>query len=356
MARILVVDDTVEYLALVEAYLRGSEFEVTTADGGQAALERCREQAFDLILLEVTMPDLDGYEVCARLKHDPRTAFVPVIFLTARPADEAEKLAAYRLGAIDYIQKPIHRDELLARVRVMLRLEAQRTRLERDNAVLRRERDDARERLAAAAAAVRDLQRLRSEWAIGPDEACVLWAADGRVAHADERAGAWLPGLSVGAPPREPSPALARLQHLVAAGIRVADLEVTPAGEPAPRILRAQVRLLSDGQRLAVLQDVTGVRAAERRLAEREPVASVVVDPTPLDAYRISDLVGNSPAILDLTAQAARLRHARTTVLIQGESGTGKELVARALHFDGPWRSTPFIPLHCGAIAPELVE
>ncbi|MCA3010594.1 MAG: sigma-54-dependent Fis family transcriptional regulator [Phycisphaerales bacterium] len=356
MARILVVDDTVEYLALVEAYLRGSEFEVTTADGGQAALERCREQAFDLILLDVTMADLDGYEVCARLKHDPRTAFVPVIFLTARPADEAEKLAAYRLGAIDYIQKPIHRDELLARVRVMLRLEAQRTRLERDNAVLRRERDDARERLAAAAAAVRDLQRLRAEWAIGPDEACVLWAADGRVAHADERASAWLPGMRVGAPPREPSPALARLQHLVAAGIRVADLEVTPADETAPRILRAQVRLLSDGQRLAVLQDVTGVRAAERQLAEREPVASVVVDPTPLDAYRISDLVGSSPAILDLTAQVARLRHARTTVLIQGESGTGKELVARALHFDGPWRSTPFIPLHCGAIAPELVE
>ena len=91
----------------------------------------------------------------------------------------------------------------------------------------------------------------------------------------------------------------------------------------------------------------------------REPmhtIASVVVDPTPLDAYRISDLVGSSPAILDLTAQVARLRHARTTVLIQGESGTGKELVARALHFDGPWRSTPFIPLHCGAIAPELVE
>ncbi|MFN9277420.1 MAG: response regulator, partial [Planctomycetota bacterium] len=107
MARILVVDDTVEYLALVAAYLRGSEFEVTTADGGLAALERCREQAFELILLDVTMPDLDGYEVCRRLKHDPRTAFVPVIFLTARPADESEKLAAYRLGSVDYMQNPI---------------------------------------------------------------------------------------------------------------------------------------------------------------------------------------------------------------------------------------------------------
>jgi DNA-binding NtrC family response regulator len=356
MARILVVDDTVEYLALVEAYLRGSEFEVTTAEGGQAALERCREQAFDLILLDVTMPDLDGYEVCLRLKHDPRTAFVPVIFLTARPADESEKLAAYRLGAIDYIQKPIHRDELLARVRVMLRLEAQRSQLERENATLRRDLEEVRERLAAAAAAVRDLQRLRAEWAIGPDEACVLWSADGCLAHADELASAWLPGLRMGPPPRDPPPALARLLHLVAAGIRLADLEAPPAAGGEPRVLRAQVRTLAGGQRLAVLQDVTGVRAAERQLAEREPAASVVAEPLPPDGYGISDLVGASPAILDLTAQVGRLRRSRSTVLIHGESGTGKELVARALHFDGPWRNTPFLPLHCGAIAPELVE
>ncbi|MFN9756756.1 MAG: sigma 54-interacting transcriptional regulator [Planctomycetota bacterium] len=355
MARILVVDDTVEYLALVAAYLRGSEFEVTTADGGLAALERCREQAFELILLDVTMPDLDGYEVCRRLKHDPRTAFVPVIFLTARPADESEKLAAYRLGAVDYMQKPIHRDDLLARVRVMLRLEAQRTRLEHENASLRRELDDARERLAAAAAAVRDLQRLRAEWAIGPDEACVLWAGDGRVTHADERACAWLPGLRLG-PPAGDTPALARLHRLAGADVRVAELDVASDGDGAPRTLRVQFRRLPDGQRLAVLQDVTGVRAAEQRLAEREPATSVVVAPAALGDYRISDLVGASPAIVDLTTRVARLRQTRSTVLIQGESGAGKELVARALHFDGPWRSTPLIPLHCGAIAPELVE
>jgi two-component system response regulator HydG len=355
MARILVVDDTVEYLALVEAYLRGSEFEVATADGGLAALERCREQAFDLILLDVTMPDLDGYEVCRRLKHDPRTAFVPVIFLTARPADESEKLAAYRLGAVDYMQKPIHRDDLLARVRVMLRLEAQRTRLERENAALRRELDESRERLAAAAAAVRDLQRLRAEWAIGPDEACVLWAADGRVVHADQRAGAWLPGLQGVASAAGSSPALARLRQMVADGHHVVDVAAA-ADDGRPLALRARAHALPGGQRLVVLQDVTGVLAAERQLADREPVASLVVEAAPTDDYRITDLVGVSPAILALTARVGRLRQTRSTVLIQGESGAGKELVARALHFDGPWRSTPFIPLHCGAIAPELVE
>lgn len=139
MARILVVDDTAQNLTLVELYLRGTEFEVVTAESGHQALQLCREQAFDLILLDVVMPGIDGFEVCRRLKNDPRTAFVPVIFLTGRLADESEKLAAYQLGAVDYIQKPINRDELVARIRVMRQLEEVRSRLDRENANLRQQ-------------------------------------------------------------------------------------------------------------------------------------------------------------------------------------------------------------------------
>ena len=68
MARILVVDDTAQNLTLVELYLRGTEFEVVTAESGHQALQLCREQAFDLILLDVVMPGIDGFEVCRRLK------------------------------------------------------------------------------------------------------------------------------------------------------------------------------------------------------------------------------------------------------------------------------------------------
>jgi two-component system response regulator HydG len=357
MARILAVDDTPQNLTLVEVYLRGSEFEVTTADSGQQALELCRERDFDLILLDVVMPGIDGFETCRRLKDDPRSAFVPVIFLTARLADESEKLAAYQLGAVDYIQKPIHREELLARVRVMLRLGEARSRLERENVALRRQLDGAQEALAAAEAAVADLQRLRSEWSIGPEQALVLFSAEGRVAHADEAATVWLPGLGVGAPPGAATVAVARLQRLVADGARSAELEL-PAGDGsgAARALRVQVRMLPHGQRVVLLQDVTGVRAAEARIADREPAAHVVVERSPDDGYRMTDSIGLSPAIAEVTARIAQLRQTRATVLIHGESGTGKELVARALHFDGRWKNRPFIPLHCGAIAPELVE
>ena len=103
MARILVVDDTPQNLKLIELYLRGTEFEVVSVTSGYDAIEQSMQRSFDLILLDVVMPGIDGFEVCRRLKNDPRTAFVPVIFLTGRMGDESDKLAAYQLGAVDYI-------------------------------------------------------------------------------------------------------------------------------------------------------------------------------------------------------------------------------------------------------------
>ena len=117
MARILVVDDTVEYLALVEAYLRGSEFEVTTADGGQAALERCREQAFDLILLDVPCSNSG---VLAR-RPEARYRFSKartksVLELQQKIADPAIGLVAPR-GAVLYATCSIERGENEAQVK-----------------------------------------------------------------------------------------------------------------------------------------------------------------------------------------------------------------------------------------------
>ena len=90
-----------------------------------------------------------------------------------------------------------------------------------------------------------------------------------------------------------------------------------------------------------------------RALLEPLPV---VVDDGGESAYRMTDFMGDSSEVASVSERVARLRQKRSTVLIYGESGTGKELVARALHFDGRHRNAPFIPLHCGAIAPELVE
>ncbi|MEO6596137.1 MAG: sigma-54 dependent transcriptional regulator [Planctomycetota bacterium] len=358
MARILVVDDTDQNLTLIELYLRGTEFQVLTAASGHQAIELCMQHSFDLILLDVVMSGIDGFEVCRRLKNDPRTAFVPVIFLTGHLGDESEKLAAYQLGAVDYIQKPVDREELVARIRVMLRLEDTRSRLDRENAALRWELGKVQSSLNEAAESLDDLQRLRQAVSSGQEPLVLLLDRDLRVLAVDPGVVAALGAVLTGEPLAAGGHAAARLARLAQEGVRSADLALPGGGDEA-RLVHVRVRQLPDGLRLLLLQDVTGVRAIESRMFDREPmdlgpVAAGRVQPE--RGYSMTDFVGRSARVEVLTEQVARLRQARSTVLIYGESGTGKELIARALHFDGQNRSAPFIPLHCGAIAPELIE
>lgn len=115
-ATILVVDDTPDHLTLVSNLLK-NEYRVKIAIDGDIALKiAASDPPPDLILLDVTMPGMDGYEVCRRLKSSPATVHIPVIFLTAR-LDEADEMKGLALGAIDYITKPINPNILLARVK-----------------------------------------------------------------------------------------------------------------------------------------------------------------------------------------------------------------------------------------------
>jgi adenylate cyclase len=116
--RILVVDDTPDNLFLMNALLE-DRYEVATADSGSAALEAVRTHLPDLILLDIMMPGMDGYEVIRRLRKDPATAQIPVIFLTALTSPEEEQ-HGLDLGAVDYITKPISPPIVLARVNTHL--------------------------------------------------------------------------------------------------------------------------------------------------------------------------------------------------------------------------------------------
>ena len=270
MARILAVDDSLEQLLAIEMHLRGDEFVVTTATNGRQALELCQQEDFDLILLDVRMPRIDGFETCRRLKSSPRTAFVPVIFLTGHFSSESRRQEAYALGAVDYVQKPVGRDELVARIRVMLRMQLTRNRLTLENARLARELAQVRRCLEDANKDVADLREL----------------AELRAEDAD-------PG---------------------------------------------------DGRADELVRQLESRRAAS------------IPDYREESSYTISGFIGQSESVRVVERMVDRLRSGFRTVLVVGESGTGKEIVARALHFDGPANSTPFIPIHCGAISRDLVE
>ena len=126
--RILIVDDDPSIVDLLETFLQ-NEYRVTVATHGEQAIELCRQQLPDLVLLDVMMPGPDGYEVCRRLKSDVATRDVPIIFVTAR-AETEEEIKGLEAGAVDFLSKPVHRAIVLARVKthVMLRQQAMKLR------------------------------------------------------------------------------------------------------------------------------------------------------------------------------------------------------------------------------------
>ena len=117
--RILVVDDDENILNLEKAILEQKGFEVATAAGGAEALKLVAKEAFDLILLDVMMPEVDGFTVCRRIKEDPKLKDVPVIFLTAKGGGEA-LAQGFESGAVMYINKPFTANKLLTIVSTML--------------------------------------------------------------------------------------------------------------------------------------------------------------------------------------------------------------------------------------------
>jgi DNA-binding response OmpR family regulator len=120
-ATILVVDDDPKHLRLVEVLLRPRGYTVVTAANGAAALEQVHRAQPDLILLDVMMPLVDGFEVCKLLKDHPATRLIPVVMMTALGSVE-DRIKGIDAGADDFLTKPVHRDELLARIRTSLRL------------------------------------------------------------------------------------------------------------------------------------------------------------------------------------------------------------------------------------------
>jgi len=118
--RILVVDDVRENVRLLEAVLEAHGYEVVSATDGHAALELAVSAKPDLVLLDVLMPQPDGYTVCRMLREQDETAVLPVIMLTA--SEGAEKTRSIEAGADDFITKPFNRDELLTRIRSLLRI------------------------------------------------------------------------------------------------------------------------------------------------------------------------------------------------------------------------------------------
>lgn len=139
--KVLIVDDIPKNIELAANILRTKDYNVTYAKSGLSALQKIESIDFDLILLDIMMPEMDGFEVCKKLKESEKTRDIPIIFLTARTETE-NVVKGLEMGAVDYVTKPFKAEELLARVRTHLDIRRKIIELEMIERQLREKHSD----------------------------------------------------------------------------------------------------------------------------------------------------------------------------------------------------------------------
>ncbi|MEG4403501.1 response regulator [Microcoleus sp. MON2_D5] len=162
VANLLVVDDTPDNLRLLSTMLSDKGYKVRGVINGEMALKAARSTPPDLILLDITMPQMNGYEVCQHLKADGKTSGIPVIFLSA--LDQVlDKVKAFAVGGVDYITKPFHLQEVLARVENQLTIQRLQKKLHEQNARLQESEAKERKKSQQLELALQELQNAQAQ-------------------------------------------------------------------------------------------------------------------------------------------------------------------------------------------------
>jgi len=332
---VLVVDDTPANLALLFDLLGHAGLEVLVAEDGESAIERAAYARPDLILLDVLMPAPDGFATCRRLKAQPDTRDIPVVFMTAL-ADTVDKVRGLEAGAVDYVTKPFEPEELLARVRTHLTVQHLRTKLQESEA------------------------RLSSIFASAMD-AIVTLDGEGRIAlfnAAAEGAFRCSAAEAVGS----------SFGRFLSEGLRAA-LEAPhatwlPDGLTAIRadgeefFIEATVSRSSAGGTplvTVILRDINERRRAEAERGHLESLNRYLLQEVQ-DTLGAGEMVGTSAALGRIQKGIEQVAPTDTTVLVIGETGTGKELVARAVHQRSRRRDQVMVKVNCAAIPAGLIE
>jgi adenylate cyclase len=159
MTRVLVVDDQPPNVRLLEAILEPRGYDVLTASAGEQALELIAAEDVDLVLLDILMPGIDGYEVCRRIRDQVDTAYLPVVMITA--SGEEQKVKALEAGADDFLTKPINQSELLARVASLARIKEYQDTIKRQAAELSAWNSQLESRVESQVSQLQRMGRLR---------------------------------------------------------------------------------------------------------------------------------------------------------------------------------------------------
>ena len=362
-ATILLVDDNPDNLQVLSGTLQALGHRLLVAKSGHDALKIASRTLPDLILLDIMMPGMDGFEVCAHLLTDPHTAGSTVIFLSAMDDTEA-KVKGLQLGAVDFISKPFQAEEVIARVETHLTIVQLRTQLAEQNQQLEAANKNI---LAAVAEGIYGLNA-DGQITFANPTACTL------TGYLEEE----LIGLSVhelhlyarwdGSPYHFIENGIYRT--LKNAEIATDDNDVfwRKSGDHFPVSWNCAPIMRKGKMQGAVLafQDISNRKRQD--IALREALSEVEKLRDRLQAENaylqqevaveggFGGIVGESPALIEVLEQIKQVAPTNSSVLILGESGTGKEALARAIHDYSPRSDRPLIKVNCGAITPSLIE
>ena len=360
---ILIVDDNPTNLLVLTQTLEELNYPIVMAHSGEEALQSVQNQAPSLILLDIMMPGMDGYETLSAIREHDSLADIPVIFLSALD-DLDYKVKGLSLGAVDYITKPFQIQEVLARVQTHLTISNLKNELARRNRQLESTNEYILETVAEGI------------YGLSPDG--LITFANPAATRLTGYSQKELLGKSVfdlhffaqwdgSRYPAEQTPIFRTLKDQL---LLSSDEDVMwrKSGDHFPIEYTCSPYLIDGESRGAVLafQDITQRKRQENTL--RQALSEVEKLKEKLQAEnsylqnqirsegQFQDIVGQSAALIHLLEQVKQVATTNSTVLILGESGTGKEAIARAIHDSSARALRPLIKINCGAISPNLIE
>jgi formate hydrogenlyase transcriptional activator len=340
---ILLVDDNPENLKLLNVFLRDAGFQIVVAQSGPEALQHITQVHPDLILLDVLMSEMDGFETCQRLKAHATTKDIPVIFLTAL-TEIVDKIKGFEVGGADYLTKPVQPEEVLARVNTHLTNRKLQHRLQEQNALL----EEQSERF-------RILSEATFEGIFFHDEGHIV-----EVNQTLEQMFGYQSAEILGKNVLEfVSP---KFHQIVGEYLRTkAETPYEAEGIRKDGSLfpvEFQARMMpyhGRDVRVVVIRDLTWRKTMEAEKAQIEK-ENVALRATLHDRYKFGELIGKSPSMQHVYQTIANASATEANVVIYGESGTGKELVARTIHHLSARQVQAFVPVNCGAVPESLFE
>ncbi|SMC97764.1 DNA-binding transcriptional response regulator, NtrC family, contains REC, AAA-type ATPase, and a Fis-type DNA-binding domains [Desulfocicer vacuolatum DSM 3385] len=378
---VMIVDDNVTNIEMLAATLR-SHFRLAIVKSGEKALELTQKRLPDLILLDIMMPVMSGFEVCEALKQDRRTRDIPIIFITAVTATD-EKTKGFGLGAVDYITKPFHASEVLARVRTHLALRQMQEALEEKNRIIagtlkekRRQLDTLVDNLPGMVYRARFDGAWRTCFVSDGCRELTGYNPRDFTTHKGLHHGLFARGDSQGKKKRR-----ARADDNLNKEIKALSLypSLDDAHDNIHKALKKNIPFketypitTASGEDKWVWEQGIGIYDEQGNLTGMEGFISDITEKQKeavalclenrrlkskcIHPHRFDDIIGASPAMQKVYKLILKAACQEDNVIIYGASGTGKELVARSIHTNSNRSRGHFVPVNCGAIHESLFE